>query len=306
MDNSTYKVFNLEAELALLQECIGPKRQSTTQQVTQSAVVPTVEPTVTTAVETTTPTDDTLDEAKKRLIGGKLVKVQRHTSSERAKWRQAARKNKMARKVAAKKPAAKKALKRRMRLRARLHLNSVQPEPNQVDTVLSEAEAMIESQRSEEFNLVLKNFGELALNADLLSRGFNVFAEAYQSLELLALAADFNHVADTANERVVLLNSLAESEDPIDGDLLESQFKTIASVVMDGHELYGVISEELALEAKMSEALAAQARGERLDDATNRSLSVFLARQAAEKPVVEQRKAQWREWHQANNTQPSA
>ncbi len=226
--------FSIDAELALL----GVSTSELGAEFTQGVSVPLQE----------SATVEPLEE-KKQLRGGKLVKVQKHTSGERAKWRRAAHKSKAKRAKTAAKPAAKKKSKKRMKLRKKLHLDAVQPVPSQASTALSEAEAVLQAHKLETRDLDAKGFAELALNADLLGRAFRVLGTAMESADLLGLAEDYDKVAETANSKVEELIALQENDLDLDGVVIKAQFDALAAVVIDGTELYEVIGEELAKSA---------------------------------------------------------
>lgn len=258
------KVFDLDLELAQLGYPLTPKTATTTPTTTlgrqvlsettflterpPSASLP-GEPVVAAALP---PADVAPLEEKKRREGGKLVKAQRHTSGERAQWRQAARKTKAARKHYAHSSAGHKASKRAKRLNHKLHRETTETPVDGVETLITEVDALLANTRAEETDQVIKGFAEVALHADLLSRAFKVFGTAYQSNDLIGLSEDYDALADRANN--VVLN-LQESTDPIDGVALEAQYRAMSDVVMDATELYEVMGQELAEEAEASNSL---------------------------------------------------
>jgi hypothetical protein len=159
-------------------------------------------------------------------------------------------------KAARKKLLKKPATKRKARLRAALmhkveSVEAASPGHRQVNAALSEAEELLAQHKANGESLALKGFAELALNSDLLSRAFRVFGEAYKSEDLLGLSAEYEQLGDQANAIVENLQAdLKESAAFPDSHHLESTYRGMVDVVMDGCELYEIIGEELAEEVE--------------------------------------------------------
>jgi len=126
--------------------------------------------------------------------GMRRIKTQKSTSSQRRKWRQAARKNKGKRRAYAKKASTKRKLKIRNKKRDAMGLND-KPRANRVRVMVTGLEKVADLMESVDRTLsniesastrrMLEGFGELALSAAELADSFGSYADAHSSVKAL-------------------------------------------------------------------------------------------------------------------------
>lgn len=184
----------------------------------------------------------TLDEVRMRRASGgrKMVRLKRHTSSERAAWRKKSRSGKAkAARRKYRKSAKFKALQRKnKRFAAGVERdgNVVSETLDRVETILDNLDAGIAMESRES---ATRAFASLALIADQLEEGF------------LALESDSEHIAvdygRLAAQAERLAVGLDEGLEP-NVDLLNIRFSEMASSCMEGVETLLDLAEAEATE----------------------------------------------------------
>lgn len=189
-------------------------------------------------------------------LAEKAIRLKRHTSGERLKWRRA--KKKGGAKAAARKYRKKSTVKRMMRKhrlkamrlrhgkkagRKRLVFGN-----DQIANMMEEAQALIQSLDEQKVEQSVKAFANIAIIAEMLARSFAKFSEDAEGEDSTSLDEAANFFREMAEEAADIARTLktgpVEEDEELDFEEIGEVFKAQMSDLLNGLEMYADITED--------------------------------------------------------------